>query len=812
MPGQWFAMVVALFAGSGGAALMYEIVWLQLLQLVVGSSTVSMGVLLGTYMGGLCLGSLAAPRLVRRAVAPLRLFACLELAVAAMAVLILFSMPLIGRLYAAWGGEGASGVALRGLFAGACLLPPTLAMGAALPVVARSVETTPRGVAWLGWIYAANIGGAVVGALFAGFYLLRVYDSAIATYAAASLNVIVAAGAALIDRRLPARPALPATPALPRPLALPGPSAQPARAVYAAIALSGFCALAGEVVWTRLLALQFGATVYTFSIVLAVFLVGLGIGGAAGSLLVGRVRRHDITFGVCQWLAALGTAWSGLVLAAVLPYWPAAISPADIWATFRLDISRSLVALLPPALLWGASFPLALAAAASRRRRLTGEAEADGSARIVAGVYAANTVGAIAGALGTSLLLVGRIGSQRTEWVMIAMSAAAGALVIGRDPAGRLQSAALRIVGAAAVTIACATLVPPLPGVLVAYGRHAANWTSRAGDIIYVAEGANSSIAVSRTPDGVLNYHNAGKIQASSEPQDMRLQRMLGHLTTLVPTSARSVLVIGCGAGVTAGAVAMDPQVEQVTIAEIEPLVPRVAAEYFGSVNADVIRSPKVRLRIDDARHFLLTTKETFDAITSDPLDPWVKGAATLYTREFFELAKAHLKPGGVMTLFVQLYESSPDTVRSEIATFFDAFPNGTIWGNTYQGVTGDTVLLGQTDPTVVDVDALEWRLNRPEYEPVRRSLGEVGFFSAIELVGSYGGRAQDLAAWLRDAPRTTDRNLRLEYLAGLGLNLHVGDRIYADLLRYRRFPADMFAGTPSSLAWLREQIEGPRE
>ena len=118
--------------------------------------------------------------------------------------------------------------------------------------------------------------------------------------------------------------------------------------------------------------------------------------------------------------------------------------------------------------------------------------------------------------------------------------------------------------------------------------------------------------------------------------------------------------MIGCGAGVTAGAVSIDPRVERVTIAEIEPLVPRVVAAYFGSTNHDVVKSPKVRIVLDDARHFLLTSREKFDAITSDPLDPWVKGAAMLYTKEFFESAKAHLNPGGVVTVFFQLYESSP--------------------------------------------------------------------------------------------------------------------------------------------------------
>ena len=197
--------------------------------------------------------------------------------------------------------------------------------------------------------------------------------------------------------------------------------------------------------------------------------------------------------------------------------------------------------------------------------------------------------------------------------------------------------------GLVAATVVGAVLlvrtVPPLPGLLVAYGRYAATWVG-INEIIYSGEGVTAAVAVSRTPYGVLNYHNAGKVQASSEPQDMRLQRMLGHMTTLVPENPSKVLVIGCGAGVTAGAVSIDPRVIDETIAEIEPLVPFVVSTYFAEHNFDVVDNPKVTVRLDDARHYLLTTDEMFDAITSDPLDPWVKGAATLYTREFFEEVK----------------------------------------------------------------------------------------------------------------------------------------------------------------------------
>jgi spermidine synthase len=220
-----------------------------------------------------------------------------------------------------------------------------------------------------------------------------------------------------------------------------------------------------------------------------------------------------------------------------------------------------------------------------------------------------------------------------------------------------------------------------------------------------------------------------------------------------------------------------------------------------------VIDNPKVHVAIDDARHYLLTSKEQFDAITSDPLDPWVKGAATLYTKEFFEAAKAHLTPGGVVTLFVQLYETTPEAVKSELATFFAVFPGGIVAGNTFRGLGYDMVLLGQAGPTRIDLDDLDARLREPAYEAVSESLREVGVRSAIDLLASYAGRPADLQAFLRDAAINRDGDLRLQYLAGIGLNANDSDRVYADILQYRRFPDDVFVGSERLVGALRGRI-----
>jgi spermidine synthase len=790
-------VLVLLFIGSGAAALIYEVVWQQLLQLVIGSSTISLGVLLATYMGGMCLGSLLAPRLIDRKRHPLRVYAALEAAIGALGLALLVLVPVVSRVYAAVGGLGPLGVTMRAIVVAICLLPPTFAMGATLPAIARFVERSTEGRAWLGFFYAGNLTGAVIGCLGAGFYLLRVFDMQVATFVAAAINAAVAAVAWRLASGAPGPAETPGT-AVPRPDA----DARTVRAVYVAVALSGFCALAAEVVWTRMLALAFGATVYTFSLILAVFLTGLGLGSTGGAALARRIRRPAVAFGWAQLASVAAMFWAADALANVVPYWPGqATTGADIWSVFRLDAVRALYAVLPAPICWGASFSLALAAVADDERD---------TGHVVGRLYAANTLGAVAGALLVSLLLVPWLGSLLTERLMLCAGLASGLLLLWRQVTGRGHRVLIH--AATLATVVLMTLVPGVPGVLVAYGRHAANWVSRAGEIIYVGEGMHASIAVSRTADGVLNYHNAGKIQASSEPADMRLQRMLGHLTTLVPAEPKSVLVIGFGAGVTAGAVSVSPAVERVTIVDIEPLVPKVSGRYMAGVNHDVANNPKVRIIADDARHFLQTTNETFDAITSDPLDPWVKGAATLYTREFFDTARAHLNPGGVMTLYVQLFESSPEAVKSEIGTFFQTFPEGLVFGNMFDGHAIDTVLLGSVEPPQIWVDELETMLRSPTFAPVDSSLVQAGLFGAVELFGNYAGRARDLQGWLADAEINHDKDLRLQFLAGLGLNTHSGDEIYRDLLSYRTYPDDLFVASESTMTKLKAAMDGIRE
>jgi spermidine synthase len=841
--------MLALFLCSGFAALIHEVVWLQLLQLMLGSTAIAMSVVLATFMGGLCLGSIALPQIVSQARHPLRVFGAIELGIGAFGLTVLFVIPRIDRVYAEIAGRGLNATVLDAIVAVICLLPPTLLMGATLPALARWVDASKQGAFRLGLCYGANLAGGVVGCLFAGFYLLRVFDMITAGCVASAINIVGGAFAlAVASRTQYDAPSA----------ASADPQSQPEvqrAAVYLTIALSGAAALGGEVVWTRLLSLLFGGTVYAFSLILAVFLAGLGLGSGVGAWVARKSRSPVVVLGICQWLLTAAIAWTAFAIARWLPYWPfdPTLAPSPT-TTFLIDLARSLCAILPPACLWGASFPLALAAA------MTPGAD---PGRVAARISAANTLGAIAGAVGFSLFLVPILGTGGCEQLLIGLSIAAALVAMIASPGLALEKSrrarveqmlALGVLGVVAAGLAWR--VTPIPWPVIAYGRHAAT-ANPDGDLapgitpealvpdghgkpslfcIYEGEGANVSVAVTQTRDGYRNFHGAGKVQASTLPKDMRLQRMLGHLPALLHKKPKTVLVVACGAGITAGCFVLHPDVERIVICDIEPLVPTKVAPHFGIENYHVtdgiadrnpqmVNGKQVEVIYDDGRHFLRTTREKFDVITSDPIDPWVKGCAALNTIEYYQACRDHLNPGGSVSLWIPLYETDLDSAKSFIGTFLSVFPDGILWSNEEVGAGYDGVLYGQAEPTVIDVDEFRDRLQRPKFEPVRQSLLEVGFGSetspdsefaarretAIELLATFAAHGRSLVNWWKKSQVNTDMNLRLQYLAGLSLNESQAPEILQSIVAHYRFPEETFVGSAARLAVLRSVLDGVR-
>ena len=774
-------MLLLIFALSGCAALIYEMVWFHLVQLVVGASSISVAVLLCSFMGGMAAGSWLLPRIAPRA-HPLRVIAVLEAGIAACGLLIPIALPLVQQVYLSILGYGFNAVLLRAAVCAVVLTPPTMLMGATLPIAARLRDVD------VGRLYTMNLAGGAIGTALAGFYLLRVFDVYVASGVAITINLAIATAVWQSGRRaveVDREPAL---------------EGRVPAALCVAAALSGFTALGAEVVWTRQLSLLFGASVYTFSLILAVFLAGLAIGGSIGARIARRSSGPAVALGRAQLALALAIGAGAWLIVNGLPQWqPTRLFLPAIHAspalTFAFDALRCAVAMLPAAMLWGASFPLTIAAAGDPR------------GRGVATINAINTAGALVGAVGATLILIPQFGSQVAQQTLVVCAALSGAIVYFSRPGAR------RVVRASVfslITLVSVLSVPEVPGRLIAFGRSVNSWDS-IRHVLYLAEGATASVAVTEGVAGAKQFHIAGKVEASDMDIDMRLERMLGHVPALLHPHPRSVLIVGVGAGVTAGALSIHPEVERIVICEIEPVVPASARAYFGEENHHVFDDPRVELIFDDARHFLQTTTEKFDIITTDPIHPWVRGAATLYSLEYLQIARDHLNPGGIVTQWVPLYETDVRSVKSELATFAQVFPDTTLWNPDLLEEGYDLVALGRAAERPISETAIDARLAAaPE---VRASLDGILLKSASAILGTYAGRARDLQPWLADAEINRERHLRLQYLAGLAANTDQRFLIFQSLIAYRRYPADLFqtsAGTETQMRrWYEDDPPG---
>ena len=781
----YFPILLVLFALSGCAALIYEVVWYQSLQLAIGSTSVSLGVLLATYMGGLCIGSLWFPRRKWNE-HPLRVYAKLEAGIGLFALVVQALLPYLSGAYFSGAEHGLESMLFRGLLAAVVMLIPTILMGASLPAIVKWIEGTPSGVAWWGYLYGGNTAGAVIGCLVAGFYLLRVFNMATATYVAVGINLLVAAASWVLAGSVKAPESV--AKAEDAPVS----DSSVNWPVYLTIALSGATALGAEIVWTRLLGMLLLATVYVFSIILAVFLAGLALGSAVGSALLKRIKAQS-ALGWCQIFLAFGMAWTAWAIIHSLPYWQDdLLTTGDPWHMYSLDLKRVIWAIFPATLFWGASFPLACAAVAK---------PGQDSGRAAGGIYAANTLGGIFGALVVSLWMIPALGSHTTERILLMAAAVSGLIAIFPVMKKSFFSYAGLVAALCLATLFTWTM-DPVPGELIAYGRRmAAN--QGFSKILYTKEGRNSSVAISQWNNGTIYVNVNGHVEATTEIFDMKLQRMVGHLPALLHPNPKSVLGIGFGAGVSAGTFTRYPGIEHITVCEIEPVIPPASTKYFGEQDYRVALNPKTRIVFDDARHYLMTTSDKYDIIASDPLDVFVKGTAALYSREYFESVKRHLNPGGMFSLYVPLYETDEPTFKSELKTFFEAFPQGSVWANLRDGLGYDMVFFAQLGPLRINLDTVEARYSLPEHETVRQSLRDIGVMNLFDLFSTYTGSAADLKPWVKDAEINTDGDLKLSYLAGWGINATLDDYLYRQMLKYRKTPTEVFTGDPERVRTL---------
>lgn len=794
-------LIAILFFLSGCAALIYEVVWFQLLKFTIGSSSISLGITVSTFMGGMCLGSLLYHRIVASHHNPLRVYAYLELGIGIWALMTLYLLPVVGNIYFHFAGYGPLGIVTRSFVAALFLLPPTMLMGATLPAIARWVRADKAGLSFLGIFYSTNILGAVVGTLLAGFILLRLFDTHVTTYVAFAINLTVTLLAITLAKSMGFNQSSGSEV---------GSATERTSYLYWVAAFSGFTALGCQVLWTRLLAEYFGGTVYSFSIILAVFLVGLGIGSSLGAVVSRRVKSPLVLLFFLQVALGIAIWWSGYAINNLVHriflfgITPDYIGEDPLFLAKSLnDLTRSVITILPATLIWGSIFPLALSVVTENQQDPSRE-----SGRL----YAANTLGAVFGALCMTLITIPWMGTVVSQQIVNAVAIVGAGIVVLALPRP-LKWHAPAVFGSGALVIGIVLVFTPTPTNqnMSLLGRLQSYWDRY--ELLAFEQGVNSTVGVTtfeRSGEFYRRLHVSGKVVASNFPEDMRLQRLLAHLPAMFQEEPKSALIIGFGAGVTAGTFTLYDSIERIVIVEIEPRVPLVSGEFFKDENYDVLNDPRVELIIDDGRHYLATTDEQFDIITTDPIHPWVKGAASLYSKEFYELVKAHLTPQGFVSQWAPFYETDEAAVKSQIATFFDAFPQSSVWNTYPEGRGYDATLLGYNAALEITEERLVSAMTRtPE---ITSSIRELGFQNPAFLLYHYGGQASDMEEWLADAQINRDRNLRLEYLAGASLNSQMASQIAENMVSNISYPSNIFSLQPNSEAVMREYFGLLRE
>jgi len=661
-----FPLLLLCFFLSGLAALIYETAWTREFAFVFGTSELAVATVLAAYMGGLATGAAVAGRIAHRLTRPVLAYGLLELGIAIAALAVPLGIAASRWLYVAlFGGQQVlpdAGGLTTSLFYLGCsfliLLVPTAMMGATLPLLARhAVREESQIGSRIGVLYAINTAGAVTGTLLGAFVLLPSVGLRATIAAAAGVNALVFGAAWAL-----ARAAGPREPA-PDERADRALAGGRARWILPLILGSGFVSFTYEVLWVRLVGQVVGSGTHAFATMLASFLAGIALGSAVASRLATTPRRAAQGFAVAQ-LGIAGLSAAAFAVVDRLPAFSDRVQMSGGSETWS-SIAACMVTLFPAALCIGATFPFAVRVLARG-----GDDAGPASAR----VYAANTVGSIAGSVCAGFFLVPGLGFAGALATCVAVNlglAAAASLCL--EPRRPLLAAA-----AVAGGVALAAFPPTTPwGMLRAtsMGVGVRAW----GKVTYFGVGRSSTVLLT---DQHLTWSlrnnglpEAGMARSGTSYHNRHaMTRWLTALPVLARPDARSLVLVGFGGGMALEVVPRS--IERIDVIELEPEViaanQRVAVERW----RDPLVDPRLHIHFNDARNALLLAPARFDAIVSQPSHPWAGGAAHLYTREFFELVKSRLAPDGVFVQWIGLPFVDEALFRSLLATLSDAFPH----------------------------------------------------------------------------------------------------------------------------------------
>ncbi len=772
-------IVFALFFVSGMTGLVYQVVWLRQLTLIFGATAYASSAVLSTFMGGLALGSYLAGRRADRWPDPaLTTYGKLEMGIAGYATAIPWLLRSATPLLAfAWRHGADRHFAALGLIKFAAIailiLPATTLMGATLPVVSRAAaETARRASAGVGALYAVNTFGAVAGTFLAAFVALPALGMKRTLIANIALNAFVGIVAWSVGRRsdAPNRPESPDS-------EVSGRDPSVSRTLVLAFAASGFAAMVLEVAWTRGLALVLGSSVYAYASMLTAFLLGLASGAGSAAYYLKREGRADSRLVLGVILGAAGLfSFGGAYAIQSLPrlfgeiYFRVNPSPEGWWLA---QIAIALLLMFPTTYALGWVFPLVLDAASSGRDKI---------ASSVGRVYAANTLGTIAGAAFGGFILIPLFGVGSTLVGVAASQLLIGAAIL--PGAAGATSGRRRVVGAACIAgaIGCFALRPRWDVLMMNSGVYmnvqssdpSRGWggfealVRTNNELLYARDGLTASVLVARQPDANNTYLAVnGKTDASSR-EDLETQIMLGQLPMLFHRSPRDVLIVGLASGITAGSIATHA-VERIRVVEVEAAM-LDAARVFAPFNHAVLDDPRVTVSINDARNELQFNPLSYDVIVSEPSNPWMTVASSLFTEEFFRIGRSRLRAGGVFCQWVQMYSLTPTSLKSVLAAFHRVFPHVLVFSST-SGV--DLVVLGSDQPLLMDIDEIQRRSSELW---VRAELARVGFRGAEDIAAMLQTGEAALENVVTGATVNTDDNGLIEFTAPKALYLDTQD------------------------------------
>ena len=790
------SVVLSCFFLSGASGLILELLWTRMLTLVFGSTALAVSTVLTAYMGGLGLGSYLAGKWADRLKDPVRAYAFAEAAIGVYALavpwIIGFYPGLNQWLWATFGDRYTLLSVLRFLASAGLLIVPTTLMGATLPILARYFVSRPfemgRVSLRLGTLYAVNLFGAVAGSFMAGFVFLPMAGVRTTNLVAASFDMTLAV-AILVARRFfrtskatdgPRSLEEVAAQAQPE-STVPGHAGAPTsrlarRVVMLAFAVSGATAMTLQVLWTRALAVIIGSSIFSFTIILLAFLIGLGAGSAAFGRLVTRFREPVRALAVTHLgiVACIGLSY---LLTDRLPFLFTYLLSSTMVSADAVLISQFVLAcltVLPSTFLMGAIFPITV-------RVVTGDLGTVG--RDVGFAYALNTLGAIVGSFFSGFLILPALGLQRGIYLAAVFDLALAFALFAVAPA---LPRPRRILGmAAAAAMALAALALPRWDLtnfsigffrismardyidMVEHRHQRKKWQTP--KLVYYKDGIATTVSVDQWGK-VFSMKNNGKVDASNDA-DMPTQISVGLLPLLLYDDDHppKVALIGYGSGVTAGAVTQYP-IESLEVVELEPAVYE-AAHFFDDVNHRPTENPKVRAIVGDGRNFLSQRRDLYDVIISQPSNPWITGVSNLFTREYFQSIKSRLRQDGIFCQWAQLYEMAPWNIKAIYRTLAGEFPYVMVFAA--EDLSSDTILVASRKPIELDIR----KIARAFADPVTAAEAKrAGFDSphdipAILLLGT-----EEMRSFTAGARINTDDNALIEFAAP------------RDLLRYQAY------------------------